>query len=95
MPTELRETEGVKIGLGYQKPLYQLPIFRQKIAYGNTSYPFSQGITYDVGLCPVCEQICQSKTIFHELMRPYMTRKDLDDVADAFHKVAECLDELR
>lgn len=30
MPIELRETEGVKIGLGYQKPLYHQPIFREK-----------------------------------------------------------------
>lgn len=95
MPIELRETEGVKIGLGYQKPLYRLPIFQQKKAYGNTSYPFTKDITYDASLCPVCEHICQSETIFHELMRPYMTKKDLDDVVDAFYKVAECLDELR
>ncbi len=94
-PIELREGEGVKIGLGYLKPLYAQPLFRQKTAYGNTSYPFSQSVSYDEGICPVCEKICNSETIFHELMRPFMSREDLDDVLDAFHKVADNLDELR
>lgn len=43
----------------------------------------------------MCEKICNSETIFHELMRPFMTKDDLNDVLDAFHKVAENLDELR
>ncbi len=95
MPIELRETEGVKIGLGYQQPLYQQPLFQQRIAYGNTSYPFSEQVTYEGKNCPMCEKICKSETIFHELMRPFMSQKDLDDVIAAFHKVAENLDELR
>ena len=95
MPIELREAEGVKISLGYGKPLYQLPLYQQKIGYGGTSYPFSEEINYRKGICPVCEKICDSETIFHELMRPYMTKKDLDDVIEAFHKVAANLDELR
>lgn len=95
MPIELRETEGVKIGLGYMQPLYHQPLFRQKIAYGNTNYPFSETVNYGDDCCPMCEKICNSETIFHELMRPFMTKDDLNDVLDAFHKVAENLDELR
>lgn len=95
MPIELRESEGVKIGLGYMQPLHHLPIFRQKIVYGNTSYPFSEMVNYGNDCCPMCEKICNSETIFHELMRPFMTRDDLNDVLDAFHKVAENINELR
>ncbi len=95
MPIELRETEGVKINLGYQKPLYTQPMFQEKKAYGNTSYPFSKQISYEKGICPVCERICNSETIFHELMRPFMTKEDLDDVIHAFHKVSDHLEELR
>lgn len=95
MPIELRETEGVKINLGYQRPLYTQPLFKEKKAYGNTSYPFSEQINYEKGICPVCERICNSETIFHELMRPFMTKEDLDDVIYAFHKVSDHLDELR
>ena len=95
MPIELRESEGVKIGKGYVQPLYDLPIFKQKRAYGDTAYPFSPEIDYSGRNCPVCEKVCHSETIFHELMRPFMTKADLDDVLAAFHKVAENLDELR
>ena len=95
MPIELRETEGVKINLGYMQPLYHQPIFQNRIAYGNTEYPFSGNVTYGKGCCPVCERVCAAETIVHELMRPFMTKADLDDVIDAFHKVADHLDELR
>lgn len=95
MPIELREAEGVKISMGYLKPLYAQPLFQNKIAYGNTSYPFSEHVSYNKGICPMCEQICDAETIFHELMRPFMTKEDLNDVIRAFHKVAEYLDELK
>jgi len=77
------------------KPLYAQPLFSQKTAYGNTSYPFSERVGYGQGICPTCEKICNSETIFHELMRPFMGKEDLDDVLLAFHKVADHLDELR
>lgn len=95
MPIELREAEGVKLSLGYMQPLYHQPIFRQKTAYGNTTYPFSETIDYKEGCCPICEKVCYSETVFHELMRPFMSKDDLDDVLDAFYKVAENLNELR
>lgn len=95
MPIELREAEGVKINLGYMQPLYFQPMFQQKMAYGGTSYPFSDKVNYEKGICPTCEKVCNSETIFHELMRPFMTKKDLNDVLDAFYKVSDNLDELR
>lgn len=95
MPIELREAEGVKVSLGYLKPLYTQPLFKKKIAYGNTSFPFSDEVNYAEGICPVCEKVCNSETIFHELMRPFMTKKDLDDVVKAFYKVADHIEELK
>lgn len=94
MPIELREAEGVKITKGYSAPLYMQPLFVNKLAYGEAGFPFDSGISYDVGICPTCEKICKEETIFHELMRPFMTRSDLDDVIEAFHKVANNMDEL-
>ncbi len=94
MPIELREAEGVKISRGYSAPLYKQPIFRKKRAYGNSSFPFNDEISYEDGICPVCEKVCKEETVFHELMRPYMSKDDLDDVLRAFHKVADNIDEL-
>jgi perosamine synthetase len=99
-PIELRETEGVKVVGGYVKPLYLQPMFQQKIAYGKTGCPFKCGhsfrdVCYDKGLCAVCERMHFDELINHELMRPFMSQQDLDDVVAAFEKVWESRDELR
>lgn len=96
MPIELREREGVKVGCGYVKPLYLQPIFQKRIAYGKDGYPFSESkVRYDKGICPVCESLYEKELISHELMRPGMTRDDLDDVYRAFDKVYENREELK
>ncbi len=99
-PIELRETEGVKVTTGYVKPLYLQPMFQQKIAYGRNGYPFRgdqafRDVSYDRGSCPVCERMHFEELINHELMRPSMSRHDLDDVATAFAKVWEHRNELQ
>jgi len=99
-PIELRETEGVKIGAGYVKPLYLLPLFKKKIAYGKNGCPWScskynKGIEYKKGDCPVTEKMHFEQLITHELMRPPMSKKDLDDVVKAFVKVRENIGELK
>ncbi len=97
--TTRRESEGVLIGAGYVKPLYLLPIFQQKVGYGSVACPFACPHyplvpDYRLGLCPNCEDAHFNRVITHELMRPGMSRADLDDVAAAFHKVWDNLDHL-
>jgi dTDP-4-amino-4,6-dideoxygalactose transaminase len=94
MPTELRETEGIKIGAGYVKPLYLQPLFQQKLAYGHQGCPWScekygGNVEYKKGICPVTEQMHEEILVTHELMRPPMIKEDLDDVINAFNKVWE------
>lgn len=102
MPIELRETEGIKVGCGYLKPLYLSPMFQNKIAYGSKGFPWNYAEkenqkTYDYskGICPVVENLYFDTLIIHEYMRPGMTKNDLDDVIDAFVKVAENLEDLK
>lgn len=95
MPTELREGEGVKVGCGYMKPLYLQPLFQSRQVYGNQGYPLRNStVSYDKGICPVCEQLYEKELINHDLMRPGMSKNDLDDVCAAFEKVYEYRDEL-
>jgi len=98
-PLELREAEGVNIGGGYVKPLYLEPIYQKRIVYGEGGCPFTcphyKGeVSYAPGLCPVCEKMHFSELITHEMIRPPMSRADLDDVARAFYKVWEHRAEL-
>jgi len=93
--TELREGEGPLISCGYCAPLYMLPLYQQRIAFGRDGYPFTlTDRTYEEGLCPVTERMFNKEFIGHELMRPGMSRKDLDDVIEAFNKVWENREEL-
>lgn len=97
--TRLREAEGVLIGQGYVKPLYLQPLFQSMIGYGTVQCPFrcphyDGTVSYAPGSCPNTERAHFSTVITHELMRPPMTEADLDDVAGAFHKVADHLPEL-
>lgn len=98
MPIELRETEGIKLGCGYAKPLYLQPIFQKQIAYGSKGFPWNaSGRKYDYskGICPVTEDLHFNTLLSHEYMRPGMSKTDLDDVVTAFHKVWENVDEIR
>lgn len=98
MPIELRETEGIKIGCGYTKPLYLQPMYQKQIAYGSKGFPWSaSGRDYDYseGICPVTEDLHFNSLITHEYMRPGMTKEDLDDIVAAFEKVWKNVDEIR
>jgi dTDP-4-amino-4,6-dideoxygalactose transaminase len=97
--TNGREHEGVLMGAGYVKPLYQTPVYRKMIGYGTVQCPFrcphyDGDAAYHDGLCPNAETAHYERVITHEMMRPSMREQDLDDVAAAFHKVSEHLHEL-
>lgn len=92
--TLLRESDGPLISGGYVKPIYLMPIFAKQIAFGSKGYPFKsefyKGKTkYEKGMCPVVEHLHEKAYVSHEMMRPGMTKSDLDDVIAAFHKVYE------
>lgn len=97
--TILREGEGPLLTPGYVEPLYFQPIFQNKQAYGTKGCPFKKpwyngSVSYDRGICPVTEKLQADEIFTHELMRPGMSRNDLDDVIAAFYKVWENRNEL-
>lgn len=98
--TSMREKHGVLIGGGYVRPLYWEPIFQEMVGYGDKQCPFKcphyeGNASYERGLCPNVEEAHLETLITHEMMRPGMSHKDLDDVAQAFEKVSNHLDDLR
>jgi len=98
--TELREGEGPLLGAGYVRPIYLEPMFQEKTGYGSVGCPFAcphydGEVNYAKGLCPNTERAHFETLISHELIRPPASEADLDDVADAFHKVIENLPALR
>lgn len=97
--SELRSDDGVLMGCGYAKPLYLQSLYQKRIGFGKANYPFSDQanktvMNYEKGLCPITEKMHFELLITHELMRPGMTKKDLDDVVAAFYKVKDNIDEI-
>ncbi len=93
----MREHEGPLIGQGYVKPIYLMPMYHahRLAAFSVRSAARTEGgQEYAEGLCPNTEH-AHATIICHEMMRPPMTRADLDDVADAFEKVCGEIDALR
>jgi dTDP-4-amino-4,6-dideoxygalactose transaminase len=97
--TELRELEGQQIGTGYVKPLYLMPLFQKRIAFGKNNHPFilieNNSVSYEKGICPVVERLHEKELFTHEFMRPPATKEDLDDVVKAFEKVYKYKNELK
>lgn len=98
MPVKIREKEGIIVGSGYVRPLYLLPMYQNKIAYGSKGFPWSMSekeYNYNKGICPICEDLHYNKLITHEYMRPGMSKNDLDDFISAVRKVCENIEELK
>ncbi len=98
-PSELRESEGVLISSGYVKPLYLQSLYQKQTGFGKANYPFDDpanktSMRYERGTCPITEGLHYNSFISHELMRPGMRKQDLNDVINAFQKVAENKEEL-
>ncbi len=91
-PTNLRSGEGVPISTGYVKPLYLLPMYQKRQAYGTGGLPWSLpeytgSVSYEAGLCPVAERMHTDVLFLNNLIHPELTQADLDDVIQAFQKV--------
>ena len=98
-PIANRESEGVKISYGYVSPLYLLPMYQKRIAFGNSGYPWSSPaykgvVDYSRGICPNVEKI-NNMIILLDLMKPPFSKADLDDVAAAFFKVWQYRAEIK
>lgn len=78
---------------GYVKPLYLLPLFKQRIAIGPQGYPFPAN--YNPGACPVVERLHYQSLFYHDLAKPPVTKTDLNDIITAFTKVVKYKNELK
>jgi perosamine synthetase len=81
-----------RFSVGYVRPLYWEPLYQHRIAFGRKGHPwttFNSQVVYPKGLCPTTEQLHTDTLFCHDLIRPAMTNKDLQEVADAFFKVYE------
>lgn len=83
------KAEGFPHWTGYVNPLYRLPIFKTKTAFGG-GYPFNLSeVSYEEGICPVTERMHERELLGFETCAFSLTEADLDDLVAAFRKVHE------
>jgi perosamine synthetase len=92
--------EGIPLGTGYPHPLYENPLFKERIAYGDKGCPYTCGwytgnVQYATGMCPVAEDLCARSALWLFVARPPATLDDMEDIVRAFAKVFTNLDALR
>jgi len=80
---------------GYVRPLYLLPMFQQKIVFGNNGYPFNlSNVSYKKGLCPVTERMHEKELMCYEICMYDIDENHIRLLIDALHKVYEHRKEL-
>jgi len=94
------QAEGIPCGIGYVRPIYLEPLYQKKVAYGMKGCPFTcsfynEEINYSKGICPVTERMHERELIAIPVCRYPHTEKDIDDVAGAFKKLYDHMDDLK
>lgn len=80
--------EGFPCSEGYVRPLYLLPLFRERRAIGANGFPFTlSNRTYRPGLCPTAERLYERELIFFQPCAWEMDDETVERLVTALHKV--------
>lgn len=97
---EALRAEGVpSLMAGYQN-LHLLPMFRHKIAYGSSGFPWispycTNDVKYGPGICPTAEKLHNETFVGINICMNELPHDDVAAIIDSFHKVWSQLDQLR
>jgi len=84
--------EGVPIGTGYTRGMYENPIFLRRMAFGSNGSPWTDGdppsnVTYSKDQCPVISKLINEQFIwFYHIAHP-STAEDMLDIVNAVKKL--------
>ena len=80
--------EGFPHFTGYVPPLYLLPVFQQRIAFGRDGWPFTlTNRRYEKGLCPVAERMHEQELLGFETCAYRVDNKNIGLLIEAVRKV--------
>jgi perosamine synthetase len=88
--------EGLPVAEGYVRPLYRLPLFRKRRAFGRDGWPFTlTDRTYPDGLCPVVERLHEKELMYVPVCSHDLGSNTVDRMLEALVKVHRHRAELR
>jgi dTDP-4-amino-4,6-dideoxygalactose transaminase len=84
--------EGIPLAEGYVEPIYLQPLYQQRQVYGSVGCPiacphYEGQVSYDQGLCPVAERMHDHEVMISSACHANLSRRDLEDIVAAFHRV--------
>lgn len=84
--------EGIPVGTGYSRTLYENPTFLRKIAYGKNGAPWTSGdykgsVSYFKGQCPLAEALLKERFLWFYHIAYSCTADDMRDIGRAVRKV--------
>ena len=84
--------EGFPHFTGYVRPLYLLPLFQRRTAFGAHGYPFHLSqVQYEKGLCPVAERMYEDELLGYETCAYAVDAEHAELLVEAIQKVyAQC-----
>ncbi len=87
--------EGFSCFQAYVEPLYMLPLFQNKVAFGDKGYPFNlSDRNYQYNMCPVAQRLYEQEILGVEICAYKIDEKIIKNLVDAFYKVYENRDKL-
>jgi perosamine synthetase len=82
--------EGVPVGTGYLRSMYENPTFLRRTAYGNAGCPWTchgSTVRYERGMCPVGERLLDEQFLWFYHIAHASTDADMRDIGRAVRKV--------
>jgi dTDP-4-amino-4,6-dideoxygalactose transaminase len=80
--------EGFPHFTGYVQPLYLLPLFQKRIAFGGSGFPFTLSeVRYEKGMCRVVERVWGKELIGFETCMHEVQERETDLLVEAVRKV--------
>jgi len=90
--------EGVPVGTGYVRPMYENPLFLKRTAFGRSGCPWTcqskPTPTYEKNMCRVSERLVGEEFLWFYHIAYSSTETDMNDIIAAVRKCASARDQL-
>ena len=97
---KLLQAEGVSVACGYVVPLYKLPIYKSRFAYGKNSCPFechmyknNKSLAYNE--CPVTEKMFNFELMTTDICKYPNSKDEVDEFTKAILKIQTNIEEIK
>jgi dTDP-4-amino-4,6-dideoxygalactose transaminase len=97
---EALAAEGIPCSAGYFAPVYKHPVFQDALhgalrdGFPLTSHYYGRRMDYRDVCCPEAERVCAEETLWIGQAAFLGSRREMDDIADAFVKIRDHADEM-